>query len=715
MKAINFINWKYIGLTGCLVASLLTACGDDETGPEVVMPLEPKLEIVNEASTFSFSSAGNSAQVLTFNANQDWHIVLDDSEGVDNSWVVLFEREGTAGEGNKVWVAAAENVEPDARRANFSLVSGGFKFDFVIYQAQKDAVVITDPKAYENLDAGEHIISVEFGINTGEYKTSFLYSGDTGWIMPTDERPAGEPETRAMENHTLYFKVLPNQKFDIRRGTIEISSKDNDNVKATMNIFQTGLPKPVITVDNKEMFTNLASKEDSILLKYKATNTNGPRDLTIDIDKNDQDWISFKPAIDAKGDSTFLVSVKENTGGERTATIALCAAADKKVREEFIVTQAQASDVELVITNKNDFRTSLDKLGSAATVKYSVQSTLTDPKNEILVDIVYPEESGYTAENGWLHMANNSMPERVIFTYDVNKVLRERQATVYIYRKGYENKKDYMVIRQAAATQIEIPAPGGLTNVLQGLIDDEIYKDWESITSLELKGRLNDTDLNLLKNMMTAGKGYNLKTLDMTEVENETLKNGVFNGCNLLENISFPTGLQYVPREACRNCTKLRTVVVNEGPTYIGRHAFGNSVVNEAWFPSTMTYVYGYIFDNVTALKTLHLKSLPFQCKEVARSDADEGATQPTTWCTVFKTWPSTVYVPMEYLEYYKNPDPKYVVSMHFQDLLNTLTSESEEWTKGPKVQQPYLKSNSALKSNFTWGSSATTIMGESN
>ena len=32
MKAINFINWKYIGLTGCLVASLLTACGDDETG-----------------------------------------------------------------------------------------------------------------------------------------------------------------------------------------------------------------------------------------------------------------------------------------------------------------------------------------------------------------------------------------------------------------------------------------------------------------------------------------------------------------------------------------------------------------------------------------------------------------------------------------------------------------------------------------------------------
>lgn len=80
------------------------------------------------------------------------------------------------------------------------------------------------------------------------------------------------------------------------------------------------------------------------------------------------------------------------------------------------------------------------------------------------------------------------MPERVIFTYDVNKVLRERQATVYIYRKGYENKKDYMVIRQAAATQIEIPAPGGLTNVLQSLIDDEIYKDWESITSLELKG-----------------------------------------------------------------------------------------------------------------------------------------------------------------------------------------------------------------------------------
>lgn len=90
MKAINFINWKYIGLAGCLVMSLLAACSDDETASEVVTPLEPKLEIVNESSTFSFSSAGNSAQVLTFNANQNWYIVLDDSEGVDNSWVVFL-------------------------------------------------------------------------------------------------------------------------------------------------------------------------------------------------------------------------------------------------------------------------------------------------------------------------------------------------------------------------------------------------------------------------------------------------------------------------------------------------------------------------------------------------------------------------------------------------------------------------------------------------
>ena len=108
-----------------------------------------------------------------------------------------------------------------------------------------------------------------------------------------------------------------------------------------------------------------------------------------------------------------------------------------------------------------------------------------------------------------------------------------------------------------------------MKSLLQTLVDDGIYKDWESITSLELKGRLNDTDLGLLKDMMTLGKGYNLKNLDMTEVANETLKNGVFNGCNLLEKISFPTGLEYVPREACRNCSKLRSVVVNEGSGFI--------------------------------------------------------------------------------------------------------------------------------------------------
>ena len=37
MKAINFINWKYIGLAGCLVMSLLAACSDDETASEVAV------------------------------------------------------------------------------------------------------------------------------------------------------------------------------------------------------------------------------------------------------------------------------------------------------------------------------------------------------------------------------------------------------------------------------------------------------------------------------------------------------------------------------------------------------------------------------------------------------------------------------------------------------------------------------------------------------
>ena len=103
----------------------------------------------------------------------------------------------------------------------FSLVSGGFKYDFVIYQAQKDAVVITDPKAYENLDAGEHIISVEFGINTGEYKTSFLYPVTRAGSCRQTNAPQANRRHVRWKTHTLYFKVLPNQKFDIRRGTIE--------------------------------------------------------------------------------------------------------------------------------------------------------------------------------------------------------------------------------------------------------------------------------------------------------------------------------------------------------------------------------------------------------------------------------------------------------------------------------------------------------------
>lgn len=94
-----------------------------------------------------------------------------------------------------------------------------------------------------------------------------------------------------MENHTLYFKVLPNAKFDIRRGTIEISSKDNDNVKATMNIFQTGLPKPVFQLIIKEMFTNFGIRRfDSVENIRRLISHSRLKELMIDIDKNDQEW-----------------------------------------------------------------------------------------------------------------------------------------------------------------------------------------------------------------------------------------------------------------------------------------------------------------------------------------------------------------------------------------------------------------------------------------
>ena len=275
---------------------------------------------------------------------------------------------------------------------------------------------------------------------------------------------------------------------------------------------------------------------------------------------------------------------------------------------------------------------------------------------------------------------------------------------------SYAQKSDKKV------ATVEIKKGKTLEDALNKIAKKSGAGSFVAITELSVMGTLSDNDFKLLRTLTTTGKGA-LKHLDLTNVENKTIKNAQFADCTNLEFIALPKGLATVPRELCRRCSNLKQVVVNEGTKIIGRHAFGNTAITEVWFPSTIEYVYGYVFDNVNMenFQALHLKSLPFQWLNVARSDASEGENQEKSWSMIFPTnlLPATVFVPAEYVEYYKYPDPQHVVCGPLKDILKKMNAEDADWVEGPTENAPYLRAGNPLKRSFRWMRGTTEILPE--
>lgn len=689
-----------------LAVAMFAACGDDEETVEPAAPAtDPMLEVLTDIHTFSFSSAGNTAQVLTFTTTRDWRIEID-GDAAEYDWLTLFDRQGEAGDSVMVWIAAAENTGYDSRSVDFKLISDDYVEGFTVFQAQKDAVVITDPKAYQNLSPEEHVIPVEFALNTGDYEIELSAgSGTSQWITPTEEpASAARNKTRAMESHTEWFRVAPNTGFDMRTGTITIKSAGSNEVKAVMNVFQYGLAKPVITVGNKQDFGNISPEACSMDIQVTAENVASIEQLTVDIPGTDREWLSFRLNDAGTG---FVLDVAENTGGERTATIAVCAVADRKIKDEITVTQGAAAGVTVTISNKADLKATQDKMGGTITVKYNSQA-----------DAMESKVVGNDGEElGWIRIVNDKIAGMVLLTFDANDYLKSRTATIKVFPAGNEAKADKVTIVQAAGTTVVVK--GSLQATLDALVADEVYSSVNNISSLELKGELANADWALLKNMCTAGKGYNLQNLNLAEVTNTAMAANQFNGCTQLRSIVFPKAMRDNGERVCQGCTELRSAKFNEGVEYICNHFFNNcDKLSEVWIPSTVGYLYGSSFEKCSGLTKIHLQCKPLQILDVARSPS-----QPTTNSSVFMNIPnnaqpkaSTLYVPSAYVEFYKSqePAPQNVANMHLADYLSGLTYDSKEWTTGipPFDWKP---GSSPLRNCFIWTNASTKVVAEDN
>lgn len=699
MKTINqFILG--IALLGAL--PMMTACSDDDNAPVAPdTPVEePRFEFVSELPdppTFTFTQAGNKVQTIAFNTNQKWRVDLVNSEDQDSTeiykWLTLFDRQGEGSDETQyVWIATGGNDTYDARRAEFTLTVGegddATVKTFWVYQAQKDAILATDPKAFLNLTNEEQVLPLEFQYNVEEYEITGL----PNWLTLTDEAPQG---TRAMVSATKYVKVAANNTFGVRTCNLTIKDKNNANTAAVIPVAQYGLATPIIVVTNPTDFSDLPATESSIDVNLATENVNSVCDqLTIDIPATAKDWLSFVANADSTG---YILKVKENTAGARSAKIAVAAKTDHKVKYDFTVKQASANGVTVAISNKTAFDEDFSKRGGTFSLKYT-----TDEENW---DCAVEDEDGNPVD--WIQVVNKKMPGQILCTFDANPDLRSRKAVFKIFPVGKEDKADKVNIVQAAGTLIVMN--GNITNTLQKLVDQGIYKSIKDITTLELKGNVSRGDLTTISGWLK-DDSYKLSELDLSQSTNTVMNQSMFRNCKNLKKIVFPAALRTMEQLVCGDCPNLVSAKIPEGVEYVANHTFkGCSKLQEVWIPSTVKYLYGSVFEGCTALRKIHFQTLPLQYREVCRS-----MSQPMANAHVFDEATRklmgtniTLYVPSKYEEYWKNPDPQHVATSYLEDYLKGETATSEKWTKAQPAFEGKPGSAWSLKIDFSWSYAA--------
>lgn len=116
---------------------------------------------------------------------------------------------------------------------------------------------------------------------------------------------------------------------------------------------------------------------------------------------------------------------------------------------------------------------------------------------------------------------------------------------------------------------------------LEALLEEN---DLESATTLEIKGTLNEADFKTLREMVT------LKTLDISNVDNEEIPNRAFLGASF-SHILLPKNLKNIGERAFQG-SSITEMILPEGLKVIGNAAFmGAKNLSKLSIPGSVEYV----------------------------------------------------------------------------------------------------------------------------
>lgn len=431
--------------------------------------------------------------------------------------------------------------------------------------------------------------------------------------------------------------------------------------------------KDAIVILDPENYTNLVYNEQNLKVDF-VTNVD---EYTVEITYDTPDvgnWISVVESRASHQDAVNLHIAANLVKTSRKATLSI-KSTDVIVTAE--ISQEGKPDPMVQITNKNDFSGTLDKNGGEYTVTYR---TVEIPDLQIAT-VLNPE-------GNWASV-NTSEEGKIKVTIQPNTGRAARTVTITLSSKANPALIDNVVLTQDLDRSISVDANHSLQSEITGM-----GLTTADFTEIEIRGELSTADWNLLKKMATS---ENLKSIDLTNVTNTSLPKSAFMNCSKLQQLILPQNgqIKEIPMELCRNVAGLKTVSIPEGVQTIDRHAFAACAgIETLYLPSTLTFMYGYCFEKLTALKEIHVKSKPVQIFDVPRG-TDSKNVKAMVFNDTDKGRPKTctLYVPAAYEELYKKS------ALTLDDLGLTEWPEFDSWK--------------ATSGSFRWTNADTNVIVE--
>ena len=620
-----------------------------------------KVKLALSKKQFNVSAAGETISV-NIQSSIEYGVQMPDVDWVKQE----FDDSKSSDETLKFIISANKTYDNRSAEIIFYDKNSDLKDTLKIVQAQKDAIVISQ-KAYEVKAEGE-IIEVKLSTNVD----FDLIMPEVDWVIQT--------ESRALAEHTLYFKVAENLSEENRTTEIVFINKTSQ-ISESISVVQEG--KPVLALLKR--IYNISDAGETITVELKSN-----REFEIQMPK--VNWINRDSSgKNVTTDVLNFVILENGTSAERSAEIV------------FYNTEYSLSDTLFIVQNKKTVLGDLIKVSEPGTLsqiigdnnKYSIKALkivgkINGTDIRFLRDMAGRDVEGNPTE-GLLTKLNLSEAQIVNggdYYYKYNSYKQ------VIYYKTEDNVVGDNMFAQTLLKEISLPK--GTVKIGYGAFEFcSILKYVEIPMGVTLIGESAFSrcyklyDINLPASITKIGDHAFANCVFETIVlpENlDTIGSMAFYACALksviipkkvkvigdeaftgtwITSVELPDGLKVIGNRAFRNtglesvtipgsvvtlgsrafdtCPELKEVIVSEGIKRIGDAAFYGSGIKKVILPSTLEVMLVSAFKQCKKIDEIYCAA------EVAPELFDVFDSSITSFCRI--------YIPKGSLNSYKSAD----------------------------------------------------------